>query len=102
MQTMSISKPLRKLDHSASNVIKKDLGIPVFQMKKEESDLDLSLDDSENDITLLDVSASSLHAGNKLSKQEICEVIRGAHHDLLYSSANSAYVKIWEELHRVK
>ena len=69
-----------------------------FHPKKE--DLDTSFD--ENDITLLDVRSSNSNETERLSKKDIQKIIAEAHHDLLYSSGNNAYVTIWEELHRMK
>jgi hypothetical protein len=92
-----MSAPIRK-DHSTLNTTRKDNSSISFQPKKEELDL-LAPDD--NDITLLD-ALSTTDAVAQLPKEEIKEIIRGAHHELLYTSGNGAYIKVWNELHRVK
>ena len=66
----------------------------------ENEKLDPSLDD--NDVTLLDALQTNSDVTEKLSEKDIRKIIAEAHHDLLYTSGNHAYVKIWEELHRVK
>jgi hypothetical protein len=91
-----MSAPLRK-DHSTVNATRKDNISISFQLKKEELNL---LVPDDNDITLID--ALSSHAVAQLLKEEIQEIIRGAHHELLYTSGNSAYNKVWNELHHVK
>jgi hypothetical protein len=64
--------------------------------------VDTSFDD--NDVTLLDLDAlqSNSDTAQQLSVKDIQKIVAGAHHDLLYTSGNDAYIKIWEELHRVK
>ena len=62
---------------------------------------DMSLDDA--DVTLLDtLQTNSADVVQQLSEKDLRKIVGAAHHDLLYTSGNHAYFKIWEELHRVK